>query len=253
MLLLYYWIKFEEKNLKELWIRVGAAAKKRFLPVHIVAKHEQTGIQLCSTLLAVHHLTGSDYTSKIGTKYSALRSSPKKFLRSVAQGISKLEIENCIEEAEKYLVQVIKKGNACLTFDELRFWMYHYGNTASILDLPPTSNSIKLHILRAFYATFEHMNLLNAECPKLDPLEFGYIQQEEHLIPIKVAVSFPPMDELVPNCNSTNCSRKTCLCRSAGLSCISFCICRSTGVCKNPYDSKDKNDNFNLNPKFYFH
>ena len=67
-----------------MWIRVGAAAKKRFLPLHIVAK--QIGVQLCLSLPAVHHLTGSDYTSKIGTKDSALQISPEKFLTSFAQG-----------------------------------------------------------------------------------------------------------------------------------------------------------------------
>ena len=116
--------------------------------------------------------------------------------------------------------------------------MSHYGNTTSILDLPPTSNSIKLHILRAFYATYEQINLLNAECLKLDPLQFGYVLEDEYLIPKKVAISFPSINELVPNCNCKSCSTKSCHCRSSGLSCISFCICRSNNVCKNPNDIK---------------
>ena len=72
--------------------------------------------------------------------------------------------------------------------------MYHYGNTTSILDLPPTSNSIKLHILRAFYATYEQINLLNAECLKLDPLQFGYVLEDDYLILKKVAISFPSIN-----------------------------------------------------------
>lgn len=45
------------------------------------------GPELCNVLPALYHLTGADYTSKVGTKRSALRASPQKFLVNFAQGI----------------------------------------------------------------------------------------------------------------------------------------------------------------------
>ena len=54
------------------------------IPIHILAnKH---GIDKCKCLLALHHLTGSDYTSKVGTKHSGLVANPSEYLNSFAEG-----------------------------------------------------------------------------------------------------------------------------------------------------------------------
>ena len=149
-------------------------------------------------------------------------------------------IESSIKNAEKYLVQVLKRNNSSETFNELRYWMYHYGNRKTILDLPPSSDSIRLHILRAFYVTYQQINILKKDCYKLDPLNFGYIFDNDFVVPMKNNALFPPIDELVPNCNCKKCSTKYCACKAAGLSCTSFCICRSHECCENPYDFKYK-------------
>lgn len=47
---------------------------------------ERHGSELCSVLPALYHLTGADYTSKVGTKRSALNASPVKLLDSFANG-----------------------------------------------------------------------------------------------------------------------------------------------------------------------
>lgn len=63
---------------------LGVAAKRRFVPLHIVA--EKCGYSFCSILLALHHLTGADYTSKVGTKHSAIKAEPQKYLQAFALG-----------------------------------------------------------------------------------------------------------------------------------------------------------------------
>lgn len=56
-----------------------------------------------------------------------------------------------LENVEKYLIQVIKKKSDCLiSFDKLRYRQY-LAKPELIEKLPPTSNSIKLQILRAFF------------------------------------------------------------------------------------------------------
>ena len=54
------------------------------LPVHRIALFH--GSKFCTVLPALYHLTGADYTSKIGTKKSAVNPSPEKYLYDFAQG-----------------------------------------------------------------------------------------------------------------------------------------------------------------------
>ena len=59
-------------RLTELWLKYGVGPKVRFLPLHIlIASLDQN---LLDVLLKVHILTGCGVTSKIGTKFAALKS-----------------------------------------------------------------------------------------------------------------------------------------------------------------------------------
>ena len=91
---------------------------------------------LCSCLPAVHHLTGADYTSKIGTKRNALLADPEKYLMTFAKGKTYFHfkirntlliiiyeiynififsdvntIEKSTELAEMYLIKVLSKNS----------------------------------------------------------------------------------------------------------------------------------------------
>lgn len=138
--------------------------------------------------------------------------------------------------AEEYLIQVLRPGNPSKTFDELRYWMYHHGKTFSVTELPPTSESIRLHILRAFFIVYNQNNCLEEKTTSLDPLLFGYKMENDGLI-LKSVDIFPSTEELVPNCNCGKCAQKrSCCCRAAGLPCSSFCHCQTTSQCTNPYN-----------------
>lgn len=63
----------------------GTGAKKRLIPLHRVATSH--GYDLCSILPVLHHLTGSDYTNKVGKgKKAALQANPTEFLKDFAHG-----------------------------------------------------------------------------------------------------------------------------------------------------------------------
>lgn len=65
-------------------MRAGSKPIKRDVPLHIMAARH--GSALCSVLPALYHLTGADYTSKVGTKRNALRADPQKYLLEFGQG-----------------------------------------------------------------------------------------------------------------------------------------------------------------------
>lgn len=77
------------------------------------------------------------------------------------------------QNAEKYLVQIKYKTSPLSSFDELRYQEYTYNNKA-IMEHSPTSNTVRLHILRALYITHKKLNLLNNDWILLNLENFGY-------------------------------------------------------------------------------
>ena len=71
VLVLYFMQYFTSIGLKELWIQFGTGQNKRFIPVHKLSY--KLGPHMCSNLLKAHILTGSDTTSKIGTKAAGIK------------------------------------------------------------------------------------------------------------------------------------------------------------------------------------
>ena len=65
-------------------MEAGTANTKRYIPIHKLAPAH--GKSLCSVLPAIHHLTGSDYTSKVGTKQGGLQANPTHYLSKFAYG-----------------------------------------------------------------------------------------------------------------------------------------------------------------------
>ena len=119
---LYYIHYFINLGVEELWIKYGTGDKSRHIPVHKLGC--VLGTQLCKVILKSHVLTGSDVTSKVGTKAAALNSEPEKYLESFGE-MNKPSMES-LEKAEKYLVQVLQKNSKCTNFNELRYDNLYY-------------------------------------------------------------------------------------------------------------------------------
>ena len=64
--------------LQQLWIRTGTSQAPHLIPVHHLASRH--GKDVCKVLPAIHTLTGSDYTSKFGTKPAAMKADASQYL-----------------------------------------------------------------------------------------------------------------------------------------------------------------------------
>ena len=162
VLVLYYMEKFVREGLQKLWIKYGTGDHTRYLPVHI--NYEKLDASFSSVLLDAHILTGCDMTSKVGTKESAIKVKPDKF----SHAFGSTDEINYLRQSEEYLVKVVSRTTRCTTFDELRFENYT-GKKASLINLPPTSNSIKGHLYRCFFIIQQQTSIFNKTENHPDP------------------------------------------------------------------------------------
>lgn len=232
VLLLYYWQTLQVQGLFELWMKAGVRDSTRHIPIHLLAS--RIGLDLCKVLPAVHTLTGCDYTSKVGTKPAAIKANP---LVLEHFGISRNgPTEEDMVKAESYLVQVMKKGTTLTSMDSLRDQQYHHSKGLSLHELPPTSHAIQYHIKRAYYATHEMTNILSLNEDPLNPLSYGFEEDDETLVPVRGVRPIP--EEFAIYCNCSKCAtERWCSCRQNKLPCCTFCKCHVTDgeiCCKNP-------------------
>ena len=110
-------------------------------------------------IIKAHILTGCDLTSNVGTKAAALKAFPERFLKAFGEGDL---TDATFQNAQRYMVTVVKYNTKCETFDELRYNQYITKN-ATLTDLAPTSRSIRGHIMRSYYLVRHCLNLLDPQ------------------------------------------------------------------------------------------
>ena len=209
-------------DLRELWVVSGSSKYKRALPVHDV--NEMDMDMDLAVLPAVHALTGCDTTSKVGTKTSSYPATTK-YGFELLHSFGKSDItEPMLLSAVEFLVRCLDSKSNVKTFDDLRNQMYLTKTFQLDLEkLPPTSGSIRLHILRAYLQY------------TVDAAEYGYCQDEDELTPQIVLDGSLPDDFPMP-CSCLKCARaNVCACILKNVSCCEFCKCGSHPEdCKNP-------------------
>ena len=130
--------------------------------------------------------------------------------------------------AERFLVRCISKNKEITTFDDLRFEMFHQKSFSLDLEkLPPTSNSIKLHIRMAYLQSYLWYHAPLDNMMDLNPELYGYRRNndDDHLLYIisdkmRVPKCFP-----IP-CICVKCARvNVCPCRTKHIPCCKYCRC----------------------------
>ena len=218
-------------------LKAGSGDSTRYIPLHSLTSH--AGSDLCKVLPALHTLTACDYTSKVGTKPASLKAKPISYLKDFGSSRNGPS-EDEITRVESYLVQVYKNGTTCSTMNELRDYIYHHSKGISLEQLPPTSHALKAHILRAYYGTYVMTTILSEEKVVLDPLAYGYVAENELLLPDMSVQPVP--EEYAVQCNCSKCVTVKCPCRKGNLPCCQFCKCQvlrdeNANCCRNPAGS----------------
>ena len=164
------------------------------------------------------------------------------FLETYLQDFRKrllLESEH-IRLAEEYLVQVVKSNAIEKTFDKLRYSIYTHNLDTT--GFPPTSHStIHGHIPRWWFLIKKSRGLLDTSEFNLNPMDYGWIERDGHLLPNKYLHVAPEELGKCCKCKSrdrrTNCRSKKCTCRKAAQVCTAFC--QRKALCVTKADDND--------------
>ena len=122
------------------------------------------------------------------------------------------------------------------TFDDLRYLVYHEKYQEFDIDrFPPTSDSIRQHILRAYLQSYKWVYCPVLENISLEPLKYGYwVDQHGNLVPIISTKPSIPHNFPLP-CTCQKCSKSNvCKCRVLAIACCQYCKCKASSECKNP-------------------
>lgn len=229
----------EAKNkVPKSWLKFCSAifpsyqTTSRYIPLH--SFEGRVPLTVLTALPAIHSLTGCDTTSKVSTKLAALKaaeSCAEDLLLEFGKGPLNEDME---KKAEEFLVRAL--ASRLGTMDKLRFHQFHHKKLRNFQDLAPTSRSTRLHIKRSYLQCYKWIHALEPS-EKLNPLDYGYIEEDGTLIPQVTDDPTDPEDFPMP-CNCQMCFRGTvCPCRRLKIMCCDFCKCKSSVLdqCKNPH------------------
>ena len=224
--------QWREMGLLELWIEFGSEEQRRHIPLHILAR--KLGDVLCRELVKAHVLTGDDALSKIGTKRAALACDPHTFLSEF--GETQELSEQVINKVEEYLVHVwagTKPKPASLSFDQLRVQYYlRPTRPMPLQNLPPTLSVIRGHIHRAYCVVRNVLCLLQQPHSNLHPPNYGWLIDNQTLLPGK-SLNPPPSGAIVLcRCNG-KCDGQRCRSKKHGKQCVVFCHKQEELSCEN--------------------
>ena len=221
-LVLHHMNIFSTSSSSELWILYVTGENSKFIPIHLMAS--MLGPNHCSAIMKAHVLTGCDVTSQVGSKTSALKNDPEKYLGEFAEDPQLTY--SAARKAEEYLVKVLKPRSESNTFDSVRHESYTAKNV-KLFDLPPTSSAILGHLKRCHYVVRYNMLLLNSYSER--PQDHGWTEIDGFLIPDKHLMPMPLHYTVRCGCKSRCTGR--CRCSKMDTICTEFCSCK--GNCQN--------------------
>ena len=196
--------------------------------------------RMCPNLLAIHALTGCDSTSypynkgklqaiKILDKYSDIGLGLIGEISSSKQDV--------IDVGKTFFAHLYG-SNESSTMNSLRHKIFLSSKSApEIKTLPPTDEALTYHILRAHVQVLLWKSAMDISPPSLVITDWGWEREYDCLIPIIGVKEVAPPDLLkIVACGCSTqrpCSRNSCSCKSAGVSCTTFCKCLANQNCEN--------------------
>lgn len=215
---------FPRVQCEHLWMMSGTTKKRRYIPIDAVFNNLPR--DSATALLPFHALTGCDTTSYIAnhTKRSSWKVFKEHHQLLLNLGIGELT-EETIRSSETFFCRIycVHKTDSV---DAARHILF--SKTGKTEAMPPTSDALRLHLMRVHYQT---MVWRKAHCaiPELPaPVDMGWKRDDSGLQPILMSLSPIPESclEMISCTCQKQCLTRRCKCRKSGLRCTAMCVCK---------------------------
>ena len=221
----------------ELYIDFGTGSNRRWYFINDC--YDTVGASTALGLLFFHAFSGCDSTASFfkhnkGQIMKTWASFPiQDELSDVFQQLSwqptTATISRCLPLLEKFVCHFYGSSTAS-QLSQLRLDKFRAMTSNDLRELPPTSSSLKLHILRSCYqAGWVWGNTFSQnDCPNLS--DMGWLVSENS-IEVKWTdvseVSFNLLNNLLNCCKCRTVSCKGCSCKRNNLNCLHLCGCKA--------------------------
>ena len=230
-------------NEVEIWIDFGKGDHRRLISLN--QSFESLGHSLSKALLFFHAFTGCDSTSSFfgRTKsywFRQLQSYPRqnevtKAFEQLSWNPQREVIVNNMAEIEQFVNHCY--GQAQIqSVNEARFQMFTSSVSGNLRELPPSRNSLELHIMRSAYQSgwIWGNTLSQAVCPPVT--EWGWLCANGISLEIEWYRRNSGISEVMTlakliktcKCKQSNTSCKRCNCSRLKFGCLKFCNCKQT-------------------------
>lgn len=128
--------------------------------------------------------------------------------------------------ATEIFINLYAKGGEFESLNYVRPHMY-YGGHKLLEALPPTDDSLKLHVLRSVFQTYVWVTAIEPTPEVLDPFKYGWTSESGTTKPILMLNSHVPANLNTDNfCKCKKMWIRNCSCKKIGVMCDIACSCR---------------------------
>ena len=211
-----------------LYFLTGTKNRNRIIDLQVVSKC--IGINLCRALIGLHVFTGCDTVSafhgKGKTRAYTLTAGSDRYIQMFTQLGNDFSLpEDLGKSLEAFVCKLYSQGVS--NVDDARYRIL-CTKAAVEQSLPPTSDPLLLHSMRANVQAAIHRHSREREIAAPSPIGHGWCAGE-HGLDVQWMTKDPiprdMMQHLHCGCKKKPCNSKKCSCRAAQLSCTDICEC----------------------------
>ena len=201
--------------------------------------------EVLDALPSIHAISGCDSTSAFSgfgkTKMYKAMTKEGTFLKAASRLGTSMEIDEDVLDTLEEMFCTLYGYKNDRRINECRYKAILKKKLPKPEKVPPTQDSLKLHLMRCNYQIYEWRNALDVNHVPNDPDGHGW-ERNENMLKIKWMTANPAPEEILEfttcSCKKTSCITNRCQCYALNLKCFDLCECNN---CKN----EEKNEYYN--------